>query len=90
MDLKSPLSKDEGNASSLSETMIENNNPSLDNIPLPLTENDPEKGIATVMLSGHLQQSIQFTAGDTGNPRNWSPKKKFAIAFLALLSTFVA
>ena len=62
----------------------------MDESSTTMTKKDPEKGLGTVMVSHHHQSTIQFTPTDTSNPRNWSPRKKSAIAIFALYASFVA
>jgi len=50
---------------------------------------DQEKGLGKGMIAVS-SQPIYFDANDEGNPRNWSVKKKSAMASYALLAAFVA
>ncbi|PMD43051.1 MFS general substrate transporter [Hyaloscypha variabilis F] len=61
----------------------------------PVTKLEPQSGKAakaprSVMI-GHLSAPLaHFTDGDEGNPRNWAPKKKMAIAVFVIVAGFVA
>jgi hypothetical protein len=57
---------------------------------LPITKSSPEQTTGTVMISHRVQLAVQFGIDDEENPRNWSVRKKCAIACFALLSAFVA
>ncbi|KAE8443226.1 hypothetical protein EG329_002094 [Mollisiaceae sp. DMI_Dod_QoI] len=89
-DMINSKSKFESSLPKITEIAHENVGSSLDMELSPNPKTDPEKGLATVMISHHLQPLVYFEDGDSGNPRNWSPKKKSAIGFFALFSAFVA
>ncbi len=89
-DMINSKSKFESSLQKITEIAHENVGSSLDMELSPNPKTDPEKGLATVMISHHLQPLVYFEDGDSGNPRNWSPKKKSAIGFFALFSAFVA
>ncbi len=61
----------------------------------PVTKLEPQSGKAvkatrSVMI-GHLSAPLaNFTDSDEGNPRNWAPKKKMAIAVFVIVAGFVA
>lgn len=57
---------------------------------LPITKTSPEQTTGAVMISHRIQLPVQFRIDDEENPRNWSVRKKCAIACFALLSAFVA
>jgi hypothetical protein len=57
---------------------------------LPITKTSPEQTTGTVMISHRVPLPVQFRIDDEENPRNWSVRKKCAIACFALLSAFVA
>jgi hypothetical protein len=59
------------------------------------TSNSVEQKVADKMLRGvmisHIPEPIvQFGGEVAGNPKSWNLKKKCAVAFFALFSTFVA
>ena len=43
------------------------------------------------VMIGHLSAPpVLFTASDEGNPRNWAPRRKMAIAAFVIVAGFVA
>jgi hypothetical protein len=57
---------------------------------LPIAKTSPEQTTGTVMISHRVQLPVQFRIDDEENPRNWSVRKKCAIACFALISAFFA
>ena len=64
--------------------------PSQSSSSLPVTKSSPGQTAGIFIASHCVQLPVQFRLDDQENPRNWSVRKKCAIACFALLSAFIA
>lgn len=52
---------------------------------------DDAAAVPRSMMIGHLSEPpLIFADGDEGNPRNWPPRRKMAIAIFVIVAGFVA